>query len=163
MELPKTSPGELERQQIPPAIQPHGVLLAVRCSDLQVMHASANAPEIFGGDAIADLLENATRAWWANAAMATIRATLTEEQYSPAVVTINSGYWSSERRFEVVAHKTNDLILCRVSVRGSQREGEILSARVQRTIQNLRAQKVQRELWKTAVAHLRTPSLVMTA
>ncbi len=151
-EIAEGIPGDLERLQSQSAIQPHGVLVAVRCSDLQVMYASANSPEIFGGDAAA-LFSKKLPELVGEAAMATIRGTWIEEQYSPAVVTL-TGVPELEHRFEVVTHKTKDFY-CVEFQPEAPREGEILSARVQRTIQELRSQKVQRELWMTAVAHLR--------
>jgi diguanylate cyclase (GGDEF)-like protein len=145
---------DLEPWHTPSAIQPHGVLIAARCSDLQVVYVSANSPEMFGGTP-ASILAQRLPGLLGERAMSAVEEALMEEQYAPASIPTCNFPAEGKRRFDVAAHRVKDLYCLEFQPEAQSQGRDPLSARMQRAIQDLRRQKTQRDLWKMAVTHLR--------
>jgi diguanylate cyclase (GGDEF)-like protein len=146
---------DLEPIHIPSAIQPNGVLIAARQNDLQVLYVSENTVEMLGV-APAFLLSHKLPELLGAEALAAIEESLGAEHFSPTSVLTFRFPMCPERTFDILAHRANDLLCLELLPEVAERRWDLLSVRMQRTIQELRRQKSLSEIWKLAVSQIRS-------
>lgn len=100
---------DLEPIHIPSSIQPHGLLLAARSSDLQVVYTSVNSDDFLGVPP-AFVLQHTLGELLGKEAVASIQNALRHEQYLPNNVLVLNFAIGGSARFDVVAHHSGGLL-----------------------------------------------------
>jgi diguanylate cyclase (GGDEF)-like protein len=125
---------------IPSAIQPHGVLLAARLTDLQLVYASENARDFLGVSAVS-ILESTLPNLLGEQAVAAVEESLGQEQYLPTSILRLSFPHSGDTLFEVSAHRAAGLLCIELELVTGTMQWDTLATRMQRAIQQLRYAK----------------------
>lgn len=134
--------------RIPGAIQPHGVLLAVREPDLTVAVASANAADLFGrevdGVGLADLLDEVD--------LAALREGLTGDlaELDPLAVRVGGGH------VDLVAHRADGLLVTEWEpVAGARQAGAAWHHRLPRVLARMTATETLDQLTRVLADDVR--------
>jgi len=100
---------DLEPIHIPSSIQPHGLLLAARSTDLQVVYTSANSASFLGATP-AFVLQHTLTDLLGKDPVAAIQNALRQEQYLPNNVLVLNFAIDKATGFDVVAHHSGGLL-----------------------------------------------------
>jgi diguanylate cyclase (GGDEF)-like protein len=128
---------DLEPIHIPSTIQPHGLLIAARSSDLRIVYISENSTEMLGG-APALLLQRTLPEVLGKEAVASIETALGQDQYVPTNILTLSFRISGQARFDVTAHRTNGLLCVEIEPANGERRWDQLSLNLGQAIRELR-------------------------
>ena len=127
---------DLEPIHIPSFIQPHGLLLAARLPDLQIVYTSANSTE-FLGVAPASILGMTLGALLGSGPVAIIQDALREERYLPNNVLFMNFAVAGSTRFDVVAHHAGDLLCVELELAEEEVRSDSLATRMEGAIREL--------------------------
>lgn len=128
---------DLEPIHIPSFIQPHGVLLAARLSDLRVVYTSGNALQFLGLTPAAILEKTLTEVLGAEAVTA-LQSSLREEQYLPSnVLLMNFGLAGAAARFDVVAHHAGNFLCVELEPAAEEPRSDSLATRMEGAMREL--------------------------
>ena len=128
---------DLEPIHIPSSIQPHGVLLAARASDLRIVYISENSAGLLGAPP-AFLLERTLTEVMGIEALTAIENALGDEQYHPTNILTCSFPFAGEARFDVVAHRSGGLLCVELELGSGARRWDLLSMSIELAIRDLR-------------------------
>ncbi len=136
---------DLEPIHIPSSIQPHGLLLAARSSDLRVIYASANTEKLLGADP-AFVLRHTLVDLLGTDAVAAIQNALRQEQYLPNNVLVLNFALRGVTRFDVVAHHSGDLLCVELEPASEEARPDSLPTQMEGAIRELGRPKSVRGL-----------------
>lgn len=145
---------DLEPIHIPCAVQPHGALLAARASDLRIAYASANTMELLGV-APALLLGQSLEQVVGAAVLSGIEEALGSEQCLPGNTRSYPLAICNGVTFDILAHRAQGMLCVELERSAEDRRWDLLLARMQAGIRELREQKTGQALWTGAVQHVR--------
>lgn len=127
---------DLEPIHIPSSIQPHGLLLVARSSDLRIVYTSANSAELLGA-APAFVLQHTLVDLLGRDAVAAIQNALRQEQYLPNNVLVLNFAVGGATRFDVVAHHSGDLLCVELEPTGEDGRSDSLPTQMEGAIREL--------------------------
>lgn len=136
---------DLEPIHTPSSIQPHGLLLAARSTDLQLVYASANSVN-FLGIAPAFVLQHTLVELLGKDAVASIQNALREEQYLPNNVLVLNFAMGGAGRFDVVAHHSGGLLCVELERTSDQTRPDSLPTQMEGAIRELGRPKTVQDL-----------------
>lgn len=137
---------DLEPIHIPSLIQPHGMLLAARSSDLRIVYTSENSPA-FLGVTPSFILERTLLELLGVEAVASIEEALGPEQYLPKNILTFTFPLCGSTRFDVTAHRTNGLLCVEIELAGEEPRWDLLSSRLEDAMRVLGAPRTLKDLF----------------
>ncbi len=135
---------DLEPIHIPSLIQPHGMLLAARASDLRLVYTSQNAP-LFLGVAPIFILGKTLPELLGAEAIASIEKALGNQEYVPKNIRTLSFPTFPGKRFDVTAHRTSGF-LCVELENAAETQWELLAAQLEDATSTLGGPRTLRDL-----------------
>jgi diguanylate cyclase (GGDEF)-like protein len=145
---------DLEPIHTPSLIQPHGVLIVGRDEDKQVVYVSKNSLEMLGIDA-AFVLRQTLPALLGEKAMASIEASLLEDQtFSTHKLTFSLPV-ANETLFDCIVHRANNLYYVELEPASDENPWTVISGRIQAMIGEFRTSATLKELCDTAAIKIR--------
>jgi len=127
---------DLEPIHIPSFIQPHGLLLAARISDLRIVYTSGNSLELFGLTP-ASILEKTLSELLGIEAVNSVQNSLKDEQYLPNNVLLMNFPVAGAARFDVVAHHTGNFLCVELELAAEEVRSDSLATRMEGAIREL--------------------------
>jgi diguanylate cyclase (GGDEF)-like protein len=127
---------DLEPIHIPSLIQPHGMLLAARNSDLRIVYTSENSLNILGIDP-AFILERTLPELLGAAAVASIEEALGLEKDVAISIRTAPFPLAADTRFDVSAHRTSEFLYVELEIASGKRRWDLVSARLEKAVRQL--------------------------
>ena len=127
---------DLEPIHIPSSIQPHGLLIAARQSDLRIIYASENSSEIIGISASV-LLSKTVNEVLGSQVVSSIEEALGSEQYVPANILTCPLPACGVGLFDVSAHRMGTLLCLELEPALQKRRWDLLAIRIEKAIRSL--------------------------
>jgi diguanylate cyclase (GGDEF)-like protein len=127
---------DLEPIHIPSSIQAHGLVVAARSTDLQILYVSENSTEFLGLSPKC-ILEQTLTELLGEQVMESIEAALGQEQHAPQYIAASSLPISGNKRFDVVAHRIDGLLCVELELALEERRWDLLSTRLGRAMREL--------------------------
>lgn len=143
-----------EAIQLPSAIQPHGILLAVRHSDMRVVYVSANAGEFFGMSP-REMLGRPLPEFAGEEFVAAIAGTLSEGRKTAFRRLAVSVPGSGRVGFHLRAHRVPDLICVELEPSLEGERWDALALRMEAVIEALRGTDTRADLCAAATREIR--------
>lgn len=135
---------DLEPIHRPSFIQPHGVLLAARRSDLRIVYTSGNA-EAFLGLTPGLILEKTLSEVLGTEAVTALQSSLKEEPYLPNNILLMNFPVAGDARFDVVAHHAGEFLCVELERTMEELRSDSLATRMEGAMRELgRPRSVQR-------------------
>jgi light-regulated signal transduction histidine kinase (bacteriophytochrome) len=127
---------DLEPIHIPSSIQPHGMLIAARQSDMRIVYTSENSLEVIGLAAGGVLNRTLTEILGVEAVVA-IEEALGAEQYFPTNILTRTIQACGEKLFDMSAHRTGRLLCVELELALEPRHWDQLAVRLEKAIREL--------------------------
>jgi chemotaxis family two-component system sensor kinase Cph1 len=137
---------DLEPIHIPSSIQPHGLLIAARESDLRIVYASENSFEIIGIAPVGVFNRTLLEILGADA-LSSIQEALGKESYFPANILTRTIRACGQTLFDVSAHRAGSLLCVELEVALEPRHWDLLGVRLEKAISELGRPKTLESLF----------------
>lgn len=123
--------------RIPSRIQPHGMLIAARESDMRIVYVSENSTEMLGISPVALFERTLTDVLGADA-VESMRSSLGAEQYFPPNIQTLTFPCKADVSFDAMSHRSGGLLCVELEPSKGNRSWEVLSSRLQNSLRELR-------------------------
>jgi diguanylate cyclase (GGDEF)-like protein len=139
---------------MPSAIQPDGVLIAARLSDLRIAYVSENSSELLGLSPAAVLGQTLTELL-GEEQMAAVDAMLKKEQYTSTNILTFSLPSRQGAAFDAIIHQANGLLCIELEPASGETRWDQLSGEMQNIMASLRRQGTLQQLFDASARQVR--------